>query len=143
MKFIAHRGNTAGPNPELENHPDYVTSALQQGYDVEIDVYYENNEWWLGHDTPDYKVDVAFIKQPGLWCHAKDLHTLSQLIKLDVVCFFHDSDDGVITSNKYIWTYPGKTITDISIAVMPEWVPDWDYSNCYAVCSDYISKQHG
>ena len=41
MKLISHRGNLEGPNPERENHPDYIYGALQAGYDVEIDV------WWV------------------------------------------------------------------------------------------------
>jgi len=28
MKLIAHRGNINGPNPEKENHPDYINTAI-------------------------------------------------------------------------------------------------------------------
>jgi len=140
MKFIAHRGNTNGPNPVEENKPDYIMVALSNGHDAEIDVHYINGEWWLGHDKPDYKVTLDFLQQKGLWCHAKDLCTLNELLKYNIICFFHDTDAGVVTSNNYIWTYPGKEITERSIAVMPECVTDWHYETCYAVCSDYISK---
>ena len=30
MKLISHRGNLKGPNPEQENHPDYIWDALSQ-----------------------------------------------------------------------------------------------------------------
>ena len=36
MILISHRGNISGPNPERENHPEYIFEALQAGYDVDI-----------------------------------------------------------------------------------------------------------
>ena len=37
--WIAHRGNTRGPNPEKENQPEYILQAINEGFDVEIDVW--------------------------------------------------------------------------------------------------------
>ena len=54
MKLISHRGNINGPNKEQENHPDYITSALKQGYDVEVDVWLIDGNIVLGHDEPQY-----------------------------------------------------------------------------------------
>ena len=39
MIFIAHRGNTKGPNKELENTPGYIDEALDNGFDVEVDIW--------------------------------------------------------------------------------------------------------
>ena len=39
MKFISHRGNIDGPNPEWENDPSRIEDVLNKGYDVEIDVW--------------------------------------------------------------------------------------------------------
>ena len=43
-----------------------------------------------------------------------------------------------------MWTYPGKTLTENSIAVLPETLHEkwWRYKpeNCLGICSDYISK---
>ena len=55
-------------------------------------------------------------------------------------CFFHNTDDGVLTSHGYIWTYPGKELTKNSIAVLPERVEDWDLSNCAGICTDQPYK---
>ena len=44
MKLIAHRGNINGPNPEKENHPDYINTAIKSGYDVEVDVWFIDNK---------------------------------------------------------------------------------------------------
>jgi hypothetical protein len=58
MLLIAHRGNINGPNIELENNPDYILNTLKLGYDCEIDVWKINNKLLLGHDKPDYKIDL-------------------------------------------------------------------------------------
>jgi hypothetical protein len=55
MKLIAHRGNINGSNPEKENHPDYINEAIKLGHNVEIDVWFINNKFYLGHDDPSKK----------------------------------------------------------------------------------------
>ena len=55
MKLISHRGNTSGPNPEKENSPEYIIAALLAGYEVEIDVWFENGKFMLGHSEPQYE----------------------------------------------------------------------------------------
>ena len=61
MRIISHRGNIRGPVPGRENAPSYIDCALGNGYDVEIDVRVVNNEIWLGHDEPQYKVSFNWI----------------------------------------------------------------------------------
>ena len=64
------------------------------GYDVEIDVWLVDNEFFLGHDEPQYKVHGTFLMTKGLWCHAKNIEAF-YLMSLDnrIHCFFHDQDD--------------------------------------------------
>ena len=38
MNFIAHRGNTSGPQPSFENTEDYLQDAIDKGYHVEVDI---------------------------------------------------------------------------------------------------------
>ena len=38
MKLIAHRGNLSGPDRERENTTDTIRKALEEGFDVELDV---------------------------------------------------------------------------------------------------------
>ena len=66
MIFIAHRGNTRGPNPIKENRADYLFEALNQGYEIEIDIWYEDEQWWLGHDEPRWKTGTTIFK--NAWC---------------------------------------------------------------------------
>ena len=56
MILISHRGNLNGKIPENENCPDYIDKAIHSGYDVEIDIWMIDNELFLGHDGPQYKV---------------------------------------------------------------------------------------
>lgn len=141
MIKISHRGNLEGPEVEKENHPDYIDFALNSGFEVEIDVWF-NEGYYLGHDEPKYLVPLEFliIRASKLWCHAKNLPALVGMIGLNSInCFWHQEDDVVLTSKNFLWTYPGKDIADArAIAVMPEQAIGWDFSKAYGVCSDYV-----
>jgi len=138
MIFIAHRGNTEGPNPEKENNPDYILSAIKKGYYAEIDVWVIDRELYLGHDEPQYKIDISFIENNSgnLFCHCKNIFALNLLLQKNIHCFFHNIDDYTLTSKGIIWAYPNRLLTENSIAVMPEWDDIIPY-NCYGVCTDY------
>ena len=144
MKLIAHRGLTQGPDKALENSPNQIIKSLKDGFDCEIDVWYANGEWWLGHDLAQYQIDWDFLKQPGLWIHAKNLMALHVLGADHSLNFFwHQEDDYTLTSQGYIWTYPNKQLTDNSVMVMPEWrnpkLENLNY-NCFGICSDYVER---
>ena len=66
MKLISHRGNLNGPNKERENHPDYIWEALQAGYEVEIDVWWVDGKFKLGHDEPQYDFPFQFNRKPSI-----------------------------------------------------------------------------
>ena len=138
MKLISHRGNTQGKT-KYENHPDYIMDTLEY-FECEIDVWYDNG-WRLGHDNPQYEVDEGFLLVEGLWCHAKDIDTLYHLLILDVHCFFHSSDDAALTSRGFMWTYPGKKLTPMSICVLPQ-TGDMvaKRPKCAGICSDEIVR---
>ena len=63
MKVIAHGGNLNGPNANEENRPSYINNAIKSGYDVEIDVWYVDNKWYLGHDDPRYHISYVTCKK--------------------------------------------------------------------------------
>ena len=119
MKLIAHRGNTQGPS-ESENQPDYILEALNNGFNAEIDVWFVNREFWLGHDEPQYQVNLTFLRDPRLWCHAKSLGALEELLSPlhGAHCFWHQEDDYTITSHGYIWTYPNQDVCEKSVLVV-------------------------
>ncbi len=141
MIMISHRGNMYGPDPQNENKPEYIIDALRNGFDVEIDVWSIDNDFYLGHDKPQYKVDWKFLTNPAFWCHAKDVDTFYKLLKTGSHCFFHQNDNATLTSKGFIWTYPGKILTPMSICVMPE-INNYsdDLSKAKGVCSDFIME---
>lgn len=144
MLLISHRGNLDGPNPEKENHPNYVGAALYDGYHVEVDVWYVDGEFVLGHDAPTYQVGYQWFYNSRLWCHCKNIEALYKLSPNPLVnAFMHGEDDAVLTSQNYIWTYPKSTLklTDKSIAVLPERTEEWPgLNNCFGICTDYVNK---
>jgi len=144
MILIAHRGNLNGPNPKLENNPEYLLSAIKAGYYVECDLWLIDNILYLGHDSPQYKISIYFLLniKKYLFCHCKNIQVLYYLLSEypELEFFYHDSDDYTLTSKNNIWTYPGKNITEKSIIVMPERSNNHIYFNCYGICTDYPEK---
>ena len=139
MKFISHRGNLTGKNHLQENNPDYILQAIQLNFDVEIDVFYKNKQFYLGHDFPKFKVSKKFLENKKLWCHAKNLDALNALKETNAHFFWHQNDDVTLTSNGYLWTYPGKKLFKKSICVLPE-LKLYNKIDCYGICSDFIIK---
>ena len=152
VKLIAHRANINGPS-DSENNPKQIDSCIELGYDVEIDIRYDtlSQLFWLGHDKPQYQVSCEWIynRNSYLWIHCKDITTLKKFIEYEnsgYEYFWHQQDDFTLTSNNYIWTFPGKPYTNRSIIVMPE--SNTEISNlntlrdvnCYGICTDYPSK---
>ncbi|MBT3961642.1 hypothetical protein HOE22_00310 [Candidatus Woesearchaeota archaeon] len=137
MILISHRGNLNGASA-YENHPEYIQEALNQGFDVEIDVWWiDDTGFWLGHDKPQYLVDEYYLENPKFWCHAKNIEGLyKMLLNKNIHCFFHQEDDVTLTSKGYIWTYPNKQLTDKSIAVLPKENPIIEVAG---ICSDFFN----
>lgn len=147
MHLISHRGNINGKNVHRENSPEYLTEALGNGYDVEIDVWYKNNSFRLGHDKPQYPVEEFFLENNKLWCHAKNFLALEKMLRNKKIhSFWHQEDDFTITSRGFIWTYPRKGLrysSVRSIFVMPEVLGITSKKRlpkCAGVCSDYVAN---
>lgn len=140
MILISHRGNIDGKNLRKENTTDYILNAVNLGYDVEIDVSFIDNKWFLGHDSPEEEIDASFLEKKGLWVHCKNFAAVSKLYgNNNVNYFWHQKDALTITSFGYIWAYPGKQPITNSIAVLPEIYED-QTSACIGICSDFIGQ---
>lgn len=142
---ISHRGNLTGPHsaPYGENRILSILAVLSAGYHVEVDIW-EDDGFWLGHDSPEVKLDyldLNLLTNPYIWWHCKNIKALQMLLQnSDTTCFFHSQDDCTLTSNGYIWTFPGKyPIGPRSISVSPEKGFNGDWRNGAGVCTDYPS----
>ena len=141
-RVISHRGNIEGPDRNIENMPTQIDIAIKKGYDVEIDVWFlkEQNLFYLGHDKPEYEISLDFLcnRKDFLWCHAKNIDSLFAMKGYNLNFFWHQSDDAVMTTMGYIWTYPGKKLTPNSICVMPEINYNFNsLPDCLGYCTDY------
>lgn len=141
MRLISHRGNLRGPNTDRENHPDYIQEALDVGYDVEVDVWLIQGEWYFGHSAPQWQVDAKFLCDCGLWLHCKNIEAFTFLAECgqNHHYFWHETDRYTLTSRHWVWTYPGSALpSKRGIAVLPELSPDWFTEEAEGICSDWI-----
>lgn len=101
-RIISHRGNLNGPNPKMENNPEYILNATND-FSVEIDVWYIDNRYFLGHDKPQYEVDKFFLFKERFLIHAKSMETFFELSKYSQLeTFFQNLDDLSMTTKSRI-----------------------------------------
>lgn len=124
MRFISHRGNLKGRHKTYENIPSVIENVISQGYSVEIDVWEINNELFLGHDQPDWKVSLEFFKSnyEKLLIHCKDDASLFKLSSIPVLELFTHADDKFTLSSKGKILIHPHTVTTYrkGILIMPE-----------------------
>ena len=152
MKFISHRGNLKGRDPDRENSPDYIDEAIVQGFDVEIDIWKIDDKYLLGHDEPQYAIDLNWLldRSDNLWCHSKNLNALHELVhNAQLNTFWHQEDDYTLTTHNFIWSYPNKEIKEFSfrqIILLFNWTYDEIKIPHGGICSDeiilYKNKYH-
>ena len=144
MKLISHRGNINGRSFESENHPEYIDKALLMEYDCEIDIWYLNNTFYLGHDTSQYLITLDWLKKrlDNIWIHCKNIQALGFFnnCSYNFNYFWHQEDSYTLTSHNKIWTYPNKKLYPNSICVMPERGIMGNIEECFGICSDYIKN---
>ena len=141
MILISHRGNTNGPNPKKENTIQYIEQTLKQGYHCEIDICkFDGRKFYLGHDEPGEPVSIDWLNTNQVWCHAKNYNALEALVTLGIHCFWHQTDKYTITSQGWIWAYPGQPGGKYTIAVLPERLTNDEVKKFAGVCSDYIDN---
>ena len=81
MILISHRGNINGKIPSKENTLEYIQSAIDLNFNVEVDVWVIDGDIYLGHDGPqkDQKIEIDFLRQKEIWCHAKNIDALEKI----------------------------------------------------------------
>ena len=142
MILISHRGNIDGKCTDRENHPDYIDEAIFLGYDVEVDIWSIDGVLFLGHDMPQYEIQQDWLlkRYDKLWIHCKNTLVIDWIRTIkDFNWFWHEEDTLTLTSQQFIWVYPGKQPILNSIAVMPEIYND-EIEQCKGICSDYIKN---
>ena len=139
MIIISHRGNISGSDPENENKPKSILETLKQ-FDCEIDLWSIKGNLYLGHDEPQYPIGLDFLKNKGLWIHAKNIDALNYLYNKKINYFWHQEDEATITSMGYIWCYPGvycKNGITVETGYTIKIHNDLAESNIAGICTDY------
>ena len=144
MKIISHRGIVE--NSEFsENSPEAIDFAIKQGFEVEIDIRLIGEDFFLGHDTPDYKVEFRWLRDrlTRIWIHCKNFEALAffNAIGYEFNYFWHQEDDYTITSDNTIWTYPKKKVYENSIIVDLNLLDGIEkYTRFKGICTDVPLK---
>lgn len=135
--IILHRGNNIGRLLKYENHISDIRGLLHKKKNIEIDVWYIKNDFYLGHDKPLHRVSGRFLENHLLWCHAKNTEALYKMLENpNIHCFWHDKDKHAITSNGFIWQEGYSNLTNKTIVVDLSPQPNYN-ANCYGICCDY------
>lgn len=145
--IIAHRANiwgATGPQDVGENSIEGIVAITELCPDllIEVDVWYLNNQWFLGHDAPQTLVSEKWLQglASHLVMHAKNAHAMSECAKRQWHCFGHDEDRYVLTSRGWVWTYPDSQtpLFQNSVLVMPERIHR-DITNIpHMMCTDLV-----
>lgn len=150
MKIISHRGNIKGPIPSKENRPSYIDCALQLGLDVEVDVRCIDGKFLLGHDTPDFVINEAWILQrkDALWFHCKNLDAALILKDIDIQIkyFCHTSDPYVLTNTNHLWVHDltnNLTCECIVPLLSEQDIHNFKKQDVYGICTDYMTLCKG
>jgi hypothetical protein len=136
-KIIAHRGNVNGINVYFENTIEYIKSALDLGFDVEIDIHEYKEKLYTGHDEPQELLPLDILTHPNCIFHAKNFQALTMLIQKNCHVFWHQNDDCTLTSRGYIWCFPDIVIkSKQSIVLDFDGSRNFDRSLYYGICTD-------
>lgn len=133
--IISHRGNLAGRIPERENTLDYIDEAIEAGFDVEIDLWFHEGKFFLGHDGPDTEVQLQHLidRVFALWVHAKNLDVVTHLLQTELHWFWHDKDVMTLTSEGIPWAQPGQFVPGgITVEFSRKDIPEY----ALGVCTD-------
>lgn len=161
MILYSHRGNTNGPNPKLENTPDYIDKALAENFFVEIDIWCDNKMYFLGHDGPENKISFDWLQERKnkLVIHAKNFKAFSDLTfnhlnrDSELSVFFHEKDKYSLVHNarnKYgiivegiIWAHDINNVNSKCILPLISKEQLFKYKSkkqIWGICSDYVKQ---
>ena len=138
MKFISFRGNIDGARPAFENNPQYIDIALQYGYYVFIDVWYEKDQFWLGNKVKQYPIFEGFLEQENYICNPKTWQTFDKLFGNEHIhTLWNDIDYYTITNRGWMWAHEhAENYSENTI--ITHFDDMQDIPNVAGICSNYI-----
>jgi len=158
MRIISHRGNLTGPDLSRENTELALLEALDKGFDIEFDLWYLGDRFWLGHDSPEKSFSVDTLvrwssrySNQKLYVHCKNINALEKMtyfVISNMIPFFHDVDQCILLRDNTIWVHPNAIDNchskENSIAVFSNCKSagyhvsyDINFDGFYGICTDY------
>ena len=147
MIVISHRGNLNGINPSMENRPDYIQKAIDDHFQVEIDLWYVDEGLYLGHDEPQYEIELDWLEERknDLWIHPKNFNALDFLTtsNLGYKYFWHNLDEYTVVSTKHIWAHNFDKLEKTDNCIVPlldkkSLILSFS-TKFYGICTDYAT----
>lgn len=126
--LISNCGNIEGHKPYFQNKLEYVDIAIQYGYHCKVDVWFKDDKFWLGHDTPRYEVNEAYLELESIWCQAKSFETLDRLLEnSNIHTFWMEGDSYILTTRGYLianeFSYTSEKTILVSYDDIPNEIP--------------------
>ena len=150
-RLIAHRGVIDGNYSGKENTIASIISSLKQGYEVEVDVIFDGDTFYLGHDRPqerlqdlwnNMRLQRSWLPYSGIWYHCKDDGSLDYFKKQGIHnYFFHDLDGFTMTSKGHFWTADIQMRYPVDTFVVAKTIGDTHEllkTNCSGICSPFV-----
>ena len=141
MKLISNAGNLFGLT-DNDNKPEHIENTINQGFDVKVDLWLQDNQLYLGTYKPEYKLDIDFLEKhhQKLWLQCHDLTIIERFYDLDPMgtklnYFFIDKDPITRTSKWYNIVSGEKPIKGC-VYMNPEAHSDFDFTQCYGLISN-------
>lgn len=120
MRIYSHRGNLSGKSPR-ENEPAFLQDCIAAGFHVEVDLWFVDGAYFLGHDGPEHPIDLKDFDREEVIFHLKSPH-LPALRHADA--FAIDNDRYVLTLRGLLWTNFGQPTNPQGVMCSPELVGD-------------------
>jgi hypothetical protein len=142
MIIYSHRGNLAGKTTH-ENDPVLLEETIAAGFHVEVDLWHVEGKYLLGHDGPEYPIELSRFDRHEVVFHLKNAF-VPPLECADA--FAIDNDRYVLTLRRLLWTNYGQSPTPQSIMCAPDLVgagrPVEEFireirDRAFGVCTDY------
>ena len=143
MKLISYRGNIDGVNPELENTISQIENAINNGFDVMIDIFLKDKKLHLGSVENSTQLEIDWLEKyhTKLWLNCKDPELLSKFLDLDAIGkhlhYFWFDDKPTLTSRNYVIS-TREHIASRFVIMHPE--DGDDITNVYGICSSNPKK---
>lgn len=120
MKIYSHRGNLSGKDPR-ENEPAFLLDCIALGFHVEVDLWFADGAYFLGHDEPTHRIDLADFDREEVIFHLKNAH-VPHLERADA--FAIENDPYVLTRRGLLWMNYGQPANPQGVMCSPELVGD-------------------